>query len=116
MQQNDYDSDASDDIIIFRSSKYCKETKWQFPQVKLCPTLRCNMKFPSRALTIEHYREQHAKNFTFCQACDKPVYADKFAVHKQTDIHRASVANHISAQVDLISSCYTSEYNVDLDY
>lgn len=104
MEQSDYDSGTSDDIIIFKSGRYNKETKWQFPQVKQCPTIRCNEKFPSRALTIKHYRKQHAKKFTLCQACDKPVRADKFVNHKQTDIHRSSVAfktRRVSAQVDL---------------
>lgn len=117
MQENDNDdSDASDDMVILGGGSYYKEMKWRFPQTKQCPHIRCNKTFPSRALAIQHYREEHAKDFTFCVACDKPFNARHFEEHKQTSTHRLSLTTsktlRISIPVDLFFCSHLP--NIDL--
>lgn len=117
MQQNDYVSDASDDIIIFKKNKYCKETKWRFPQAKQCPHSRCKKKFLSRALTIKHFREEHSGNTKFCKSCDKLVSANKFKRHIESTNHLslASKIKPISVQVKSVSLKIIPIWNIQLD-
>lgn len=50
-------------------------TQWRFPQTTRCPLRNCRADPGFRSLTIDHYRKRHAKNFTLCALCDKPVSA-----------------------------------------
>lgn len=56
--------------------------------MKECPHIRCAESFSSRALAMEHYKKEHAEHFTFCEACNRPIFAKKFEEHKKTAAHR----------------------------
>lgn len=90
-------------MVILGGGIYYEEIKWPFPPVKECPHVRCTKTFQSRALTRKHYQKEHAKDFTFCRVCDKPIYAKKFGEHEQTAIHKISASKkpHIAPPVDL---------------
>lgn len=101
MYHNESDHEVSDnDMIVFVNNDRNKEIKWRYPNIKHCMTRRCNKKFPTRAMAIEHYREAHANNFGFCEICVKPFHLHNIAKHRGPHKPQPESTNNAS-QVDL---------------
>lgn len=103
MPEDDSDENDIDDIVYLGTSRR-RVIVWHFPQVKQCPNNKCNKIFPTRAMTIEHFKMQHAKKMTFCKTCDKLLCFSKLKRHEETSAHRLIAASKATYNSSLVVS------------
>lgn len=68
--------DHKGDILYHMILTGCgQETRYCFPNTKVCPNRSCNKEFKDRFEASQHFRNEHAQTSIFCYICQKPLSA-----------------------------------------